>query len=151
MAAPSYDIEISRVLDASRDRVYEAITDPDQFVRWYGPDGFSVARETVELDPRVGGRHRFTMVGEADPRFRSTFDGRFTEVVPGTLLVSSGAWDGIPGQDAPWEAGLSVELLDEGDKTRIVVREGPHPPETSEMGRLAWEMMFAKLEVLVSA
>lgn len=149
MAAPQYDIEINRVLDAARDRVYEAFTDPDQFARWYGPDGFPVARETVGLDPRVGGRQQFTMVGDADPQFRTSFDGHFTEVVPGALLVSSGAWEGIPGQDGPWESNLRVELLEEGGKTRIVVREGPHPHGTSEMGRQSWDMMLAKLESVV--
>jgi uncharacterized protein YndB with AHSA1/START domain len=151
MAAPPYDIEISRVLDAARDVVYEALTDPDRFARWYGPDGFPVARDTVVLDPRVGGRQRFTMVAEFDPQFRTTFDGHFTEVVPSELLVSSGAWEGIPGQDRPWESNLRVELLDEGGKTRIVVREGPHPPGTAEMGRQSWEMMLPKLESVVSA
>jgi len=151
MPAPQYDIEITRVIDAPRDRVYEAITDQDQFARWYGPDGFPVARETVEVDPRVGGRHRFTMVGEADPRLQSTYDGQFTEVVPGAMLASSGAWVGIPGLDAPWESNLRVELLDEGDSTLVVVREGPHPPGTSEMGRQAWEEMLPKLESLVRA
>lgn len=52
MAASPYDIDISRVLDAPRDRVYDAITDPDRFARWYGPDGLPVARGTVEFDPR---------------------------------------------------------------------------------------------------
>ena len=146
MAAPEYDIEVSRVVDAARDRVFEALTDPDQFVRWYGPDGFPVDRDSVALDPRAGGEQRFTMVGEADPQFRTTFDGHFTEVVPSELLVSSGAWHGIPGQDRPWESNLRVELLDEAGKTRIVVREGPHPPGTTEMGRLSWEMMLPKLE-----
>ena len=102
--APQYDIEISRVLDATPDRVFEAFSNPDQFSRWYGPDGFPVARDSVELDARVGGRQRFTMVAEADPTMRTGFDGRFTEVVAGELLASRGAWDGIPGQAAAWDS-----------------------------------------------
>jgi uncharacterized protein YndB with AHSA1/START domain len=151
MAAPEYDIEISRVVDAPRDRVYQALTDPDRFARWYGPDGFPVDRESLALDARVGGRQRFTMVAEFDPQFRTTFHGQFTEVVPSELLVSSGAWEGIPGQDRPWPSNLRIELLDEGGKTRIVVREGPHPPGTTDLGRQAWEMMLPKLESLVHA
>jgi uncharacterized protein YndB with AHSA1/START domain len=144
--ASPYDIEVSRVLPAPPERVFEALTDPDRFARWYGPTGFPVARDSVELDARVGGRQRFTMVSETDPSFRTGFDGRFTEVVQDELLVSSGAWDGIPGQTEPWASNLRVELRGEGRQTRIVVREGPHPPGTAEMGRQAWEMMLPKLE-----
>jgi uncharacterized protein YndB with AHSA1/START domain len=53
---PSYDIELTRVFEAPPERVYQAFTDPDLFARWYGPVGFPVDPETVEIDARVGGR-----------------------------------------------------------------------------------------------
>ena len=34
MTEHPYDIEITRVLDAPPERVYQAFTDPDQFARW---------------------------------------------------------------------------------------------------------------------
>ena len=144
-----YDIEISRVFDAHRKRAFRAFTDADEFARWYGPVGFPARRDTIELDPRVGGVQRFTMVSEADPSMRTDFDGRFTDVVRDELLVSSGSWSGIPGQGS-WESNLRVEFHDEDGKTRLVVREGPHPPGTTELGRQAWEMMFANLEAVLS-
>ena len=76
-----YDIEVTHLFDASSQRVYEAFTVPDQFAGWYGPVGFPVLRDTVELDARVGGRQRFVMISDADPAMRTGFDGRFTEVV----------------------------------------------------------------------
>ena len=144
-----YDIEVSHVLPGSPDRVFKAFTDPELFARWYGPEGFPAAPETVELDARVGGPQRFTMVSEADPSFRTGFDGRFTEVVPNELLVSTGAWGGIPGQAGTWDSNLRVELAKDGSATRVVVREGPHPPGTADMGRQSWVQMFAKLESLL--
>lgn len=147
---PEYDIEITRVIDAPRERVYEAFTDPDQFAGWYGPIGFPVDRDTVELEPRAGGRQRFTMAADTDPSMRTGFDGRFIEVVPDELLSSSGAWDGIPGQAEDWPSNLRVEFHDEGGKTRLVVREGPHPPGTADMGRQAWETMLPRLESLLA-
>ena len=50
-----YDIEIARDFDAPARRVYEAFTVPDQFARWYGPVGFPVSRDSVDIDARVGG------------------------------------------------------------------------------------------------
>jgi uncharacterized protein YndB with AHSA1/START domain len=121
---PQRDIEITRVLDAPPERVYQAFTDPDQFAEWYGPVGFPVRRETIELDARVGGRQRFEMVSDADPSMRTGFDGCFVEVVQNVLLSIRGAWDGIPGQAGAWPSNLRVEFHDHDGKTRLVVREG---------------------------
>ena len=142
----NYDIEVTRDFDAPTERVYEAFTVPDQFARWYGPVGFPVSRDTVELDARVGGRQRFVMVSDADPAMRSGFDGRFTEVAENVCLASRGTWDGIPGQAEPWLSNLRVEFQRAGGKTRVVLREGPHPAGMADLGRQAWEMMFTKLE-----
>jgi uncharacterized protein YndB with AHSA1/START domain len=147
--SPEYDVEITRVLDAPPQRVYRAFTDAEEFVRWYGPAGFPVDPESVELEARVGGRQQFAMVGEEDPSMRTAFDGRFVEVVENALLASRGAWDGIPGQTTPWPSNLRVELDEDDGKTRLVVREGPHPPGTADFGRQAWEMMLPKLEAVV--
>jgi uncharacterized protein YndB with AHSA1/START domain len=146
-----YDIEMTRVFEAPPERVYQAFTDPDLFSEWYGPVGFPVDPQTVEIDARVGGRHRFTMVSDADPNVRTGFDGQFVEVVGNKLLSSRGAWDGIPGQASAWSSSLRVDFNDDHGKTRLVVREGPHPPGTAELGQQAWEMMFAKLESLLSS
>ena len=144
-----YDIELSHTFSAPAARVWAALTDPGQFVRWYGPDGFPVDPVTVEIDARVGGRHRFVMVSEDDPSMRTGFDGSFTEVVPNNRLASSGTWHGIPGQDGGWASNLAVELSEEAGATHLVVREGPHPEGTAELGRASWEMMLPKLAALL--
>lgn len=150
MAEAPYDIEVAHIFRAPPDQVYRAFTDPDQFARWYGPVGFPAPRDTVEIEPRVGGPQRFTMVGEADPSMRTQFDGQFTEVVANQLLVSSGTWHGIPGQQEGWPSHLRVEFRGEDTGTRLVVREGPHPEGTAELGRQSWQMMFEKLEALLN-
>ena len=147
---PQYDLEITRVLDARPERVYRAFSDADLFAQWYGPVGFPVHRDTVELDARVEGRQRFAMVSDDDPSMRTEFDGRFVEVVENELLSSRGSWDGIPGQTETWPSNLRVEFHGQDGKTRLIVREGPHPPGTADLGRQAWEMMLPKLESLLS-
>lgn len=146
MTRPPYDIEITHVFDAPRERVYAAFTDPDQFVQWYGPVGFPVRRDTVELDARVGGTQRFTMVADMDPSMRTTFTGEFTDVMPDELLASSGSWEGIPGMAEPWPSHLRVELHDESGGTRVTVLEGPHPEGSADLGRQAWQMMVGAIE-----
>ena len=126
-AEPQYDIEVIRVLDAPPERVYQAFTDPHLFAEWYGPVGFPVHADTVELEARVGGRQRFAMVSDGDPSMRTGFEGRFAEVVENELLSSRGSWDGIPGQTEPWPSNLRVELHDAGRQDPADRARGPAP------------------------
>lgn len=66
------EIVLSRVIDAPRESVFDAWTDPEQIVLWFGPRGLAI--ETHEIDIREGGVWRFDMVG-ADVRYdnRMTF------------------------------------------------------------------------------
>lgn len=66
------EIVLSRVIDAPREMVFDAWTDPEQLGAWFGPRGLAI--ETHEADIRVGGVWRFDMVG-ADVRYdnRMTF------------------------------------------------------------------------------
>ena len=146
-----YDIEYTHTVAAAPDRVFAAFTEADLFARWYGPPGFPVPRDEVEIDPRPGGVYRFAMVGEGDPSMRTPFDGKVADVVPGSMLAVDGAWQGVPGTDGPWASGLRVELTPDDGGTRVIVREGPHPAGTADFGRQAWAMMLPKLEAAVAS
>jgi uncharacterized protein YndB with AHSA1/START domain len=52
------ELHIERVFDAGRELVWKAFTDPDQVSQWFGPVGYSVARESVDMDVGVGGHQR---------------------------------------------------------------------------------------------
>jgi uncharacterized protein YndB with AHSA1/START domain len=65
------EIVLSRVIDAPRDSVFDAWTDPKQLAVWFGPRGLSI--ETHEIDVRVGGVWRFDMVG-----WGTRYDNRMT-------------------------------------------------------------------------
>lgn len=55
------EIVLSRVIAAPRELVFRAWTDPQHLPIWFGPEGFHV--ETQEIDIRVGGRWRFVFTG----------------------------------------------------------------------------------------
>src|SRR5215475_13300691 len=96
---PRYELEISRLFDAPRELVYQAFTDPDQIAQWFGPIGWSVPRDTVEMDARAGGYQRFVMVNADDPSQRSPVDATLTELVPNELLVGEQSVTGLPGYE----------------------------------------------------
>ncbi len=67
------EIVIARVIDAPRDLVFDAWTDPEQLGAWFGPKGLEI--ETHEIEVREGGVWRFDMVGANGLRYdnRMTF------------------------------------------------------------------------------
>ena len=61
------EIVLSRVVAAPRELVFKAWTDPQHLPLWFGPAGFKV--ETQEIDIRVGGRWRFVFTGPDGTRW----------------------------------------------------------------------------------
>lgn len=59
---------LHRVLPHPSSRIYQALMDPELLPHWYGPQGWSVHPESLELDPRPGGIRRFAMVMDDDPQ-----------------------------------------------------------------------------------
>ena len=55
------EIEISRVIDAPRELVFEAFTEVRHLSRWWGPEGFTTSTRSFEF--RVGGVWDFVMHG----------------------------------------------------------------------------------------
>lgn len=60
-ALPDREIVSTRVLDAPRELVFRAFSDPDLLARWWGPEGFT--NNFQEFDLRPGGAWRFVMRG----------------------------------------------------------------------------------------
>lgn len=58
---PDCEIVSSRIVNASRELVYTAWTDPNHLKNWWGPAGFT--NTFKEFDPRPGGKWVFTMHG----------------------------------------------------------------------------------------
>jgi uncharacterized protein YndB with AHSA1/START domain len=141
------DLVITRVFDAPRELVYRAFTDPEQLAAWFGPVGWSVPRKTVDIDARVGGHQRFTMVDDSDPSMTSAVDATFTEVIENELLVGIQQVDFGAGEVA---FELRLEFHDEGGKTRLAVRQGPYTQEMEGQAREGWNSSFGKLDALLA-
>jgi uncharacterized protein YndB with AHSA1/START domain len=77
------EIVSTRTFAAPRERVFQAFSDPQQLVQWWGPKGFTNTFEEFDLKP--GGAWRFVMHGPngADYHNQSTF----IEVVPPERIV----------------------------------------------------------------
>jgi uncharacterized protein YndB with AHSA1/START domain len=144
--AAKEEITISRVFDASAELVYRAFVDPDQLCQWFGPDGFSVPYESVQIDARPGGFQRFVMVSDEDPTIRSEVDVTFAEVVENELLAGHQEIEGVPGT----RIMLRIEFHQESDgTTRLDLRQGPFTQERGELTKVGWESSFVRLDSLL--
>lgn len=147
----SQELVITRVFDAPRELVYRAFTDPDRLAQWFGPVGWSVPRESVSVDARVGGHQRFTMVNDADPSMTSPADATFTEVVENELLVGYEEVKGVPGFPDGTRLNMRLEFHEEpGGKTRLVLRQGPFDPAIRSDAEQGWGSSFTKLDALLA-
>jgi uncharacterized protein YndB with AHSA1/START domain len=85
------EIRVERVFNATRERVWQAMTTPELVAKWWGR-GNKVVVERMELER--GGHWRFV---EHSAQGTHGFEGRYSEVVPPERVVQTFEWDGMPG------------------------------------------------------
>jgi uncharacterized protein YndB with AHSA1/START domain len=108
------EITLTRLFDAPRRLVFEAMTRPEHVRRWWGilDDRYSVT--VCEIDLRPGGRWRF--VGKS-PHGEVEFYGVYREVVAPELLVFTEIFAAFPDV----ESVVTGVFAEEGSKTRLTV------------------------------
>jgi uncharacterized protein YndB with AHSA1/START domain len=129
----SSELHTSIVIDAAPDKVFDSMTKPDQFCKWFGAN--------VDIEPYVGGR--FAMGGfDLDPG-----GATFVEFEPGrkaTLRYADGMMD-------------SWELEGSGGKTRLTLMQSgfdpanpPYPGWAGWLGGLAALRRYHELPSYIS-
>ena len=114
------EIVLVRVLDAPRNAVFAAWTDPDAFCQWFGPDGFTCT--VREMDVRPGGRACFDMTSGDGTVFTNRFD--YLEVVPGERLVLD---HGSDTDDDPARFRVTITLDEQADGKTVLTLRQLHP------------------------
>jgi uncharacterized protein YndB with AHSA1/START domain len=144
--ADPFVLELTRVLPAPRERVFRALTQPDDLATWWGPPGFTTPE--IALDLRVGGRYRFTMQPPDGEHFH--LSGEFVEVDPPGRLASTFRWDEPAPDDR--ETVVTLWLDADGAATELVVRQGEFATEERlALHRSGWTDSLDKLSALLEA
>jgi uncharacterized protein YndB with AHSA1/START domain len=108
------EIALTRVFDAPRRLVFDALTKPELLKRWLlGPDGWSMP--FCEVDLRVGGRYRYVWRRDSDGS-EMGMGGVFQEVAPPERLVATEKFDHAW---YPGEALSTLVLTERGGKTTL--------------------------------
>lgn len=111
-AAGDREIVFTRVFEAPRRRVFDALTRPDLLKRWHGPHGWSLV--VCEVDLKAGGAFRFVWRRGTDATSDMGMGGVYREVVPPERLVHTERFD------VPWYPGecvITTVLVEESGKT----------------------------------
>ena len=113
--AHAFDLVLERVIDAPREKIYRAYTDPAILSQWFAPKPWRITDAVVE--PRAGGRFNFVMHGPEGERFPNA--GVFLEVVPNRRLISTDAFTPAwkPSGQPFMTARIDLEPTEDG-KTR---------------------------------
>ena len=144
MNAPELALKISRIFQAPREQVFQAWTDPDLLRKWWHMSA-DATTPIAEVDLRVGGRYRLAMKPtDSDDLF--IVSGVYQVVEPPLRLVYTWAWEGPA--DEP-ETLVTVEFLDHGETTEVVVHHGGFvAAERRDEHSGGWEACINQLERL---
>jgi uncharacterized protein YndB with AHSA1/START domain len=144
--AGRFVLELTHVLPAPRERVFAALTQPDDLARWWGPRGFTTPG--IECDLRVGGRYRFTMQPPDGDAFH--LSGNFLEVAPPARLAYTFRWDEPAPDDRETVVTLSLSAV--GGGAELALRQGEFATEERlALHRGGWSDSLAKLSALLGA
>jgi uncharacterized protein YndB with AHSA1/START domain len=109
------EIAMTRVFDAPRDLVFDALTKPELMKRWfYGPPGWSL--DVCEMDLRVGGAYRWVWRGPDGSAMG--VGGVFREVAAPERIVATERFDVAW---YPGEAQVTQVLVEHGGKTTLTL------------------------------
>lgn len=114
------EIHVERVFNASRDRVWQAFTDPTLVAQWWGR-GNTLVIERDEMER--GGHWRYV---EHSDGAQHGFEGRYREVTPKSRVVRTFEWDGMPGHVIV--ESMTLEDLGDG-RTLLRTVSQFHTPE----------------------
>jgi uncharacterized protein YndB with AHSA1/START domain len=127
VSAPSEtEIRMTRLFDASRERVFEAMTRPEHVKRWWGRLGEGYSVPVCEIDLRPGGAWRFV---NRYPRGEATFYGEYREITPPSRLVFTEIFAEYPDVVSV----VTSVFSEEGAKTRLTATVAYPSQEVRDM------------------
>lgn len=152
-SATQRDIVIHRVFKLPANKVWQALTVPEYFKKWWGPEGFTCPSSMMEA--RKGGKYLNCMRGPDGKEYWST--GVVVEFIPEKKLVitdsfadskgniTSASELGLPG-DWPRELLITFELEEADGATKLRLEHEGVPEEMHDECIKGWNESLDKLE-----
>jgi uncharacterized protein YndB with AHSA1/START domain len=106
-------IRLTRLFNAPRALVFEAMTRPEHVREWWGRLGEGYSVPVCEIDFRVGGQWRFV---NRHPKGEAAFHGEYREIDPPSRVVFTEIFEDFPDSVSV----VTSELVEENGKTRLI-------------------------------
>jgi len=147
------ELFITRILDAPRERVWKAWTEPELMKRWWGPKGFTTPY--CEIDLRMGGKFLYCMRSPEGKDYWGT--GVYREIVPLERIVCTNSFADEKGNvvpatqygmsaDFPLEMLVTVTFEELEGKTKLTLRYVGIPAGADRDGaNVGWSQILDKL------
>lgn len=117
-ATSSRELMITRLINASPDKVYRAWTEPSLMKQWFCPRPWTTPH--IETDVRTGGSSYVVMQGPNGERIDNR--GVYLEVIPNQKIVFTDAYTSAwQPSDKPFMTAI-ITFENEGGKTRYTAR-----------------------------
>jgi uncharacterized protein YndB with AHSA1/START domain len=108
------EIVLTRLFDAPRQLVFEAMTKPEHVRRWWGALDERYSMIACDIDLRPGGAWRWVGRG---PKGEYAFRGVYREIAPPERLVFTEIYEPYP----DLESVVTALLTEENGKTRFTI------------------------------
>jgi uncharacterized protein YndB with AHSA1/START domain len=140
LVAAQLTVKLSGIVQASPQRGFEAMTDPEQVAMWWGPEGFTCP--AVSLDPRMGGAYRIAMQPPEGELFHLA--GEYLEVEPPSSLAYTFRWE--PPDPDDRETVARLVLRERDGAAEVELTQSPFATEARrELHRAGWTDTLARL------
>lgn len=87
---PAFELVLTQVIAAPRERVYEAWTKPEQMAQWFAPKPYQLI--VGSMDFRIGGK--FSMAMQEPLGDKHAFTGTYRDIAPPAKLSWTGEFTG---------------------------------------------------------
>ena len=146
MTATERELVITRVLDAPRDLVWRAWTEPERIKQWSAPKGFTIPVAEGELRP--GGAWKSCM--RKPDGTDLWLAGVYREIDEPKRLVFTHAWLDEHGDPGP-ETLVTVTFVERRGKTEMTFRQSGFDSTDSRDGHAGgWNECFDRLDELLA-
>src|SRR5262249_34656847 len=114
MTEAIYELVLSRLIDAPRDKLFRCWTEPALLKQWFGPAPYTTP--IAEVDVRVGGVSRIVM--KSPDGHEMPCPGTYLEIIPNKKLVFTDAYlgDWVPQTSAAPFMTAIITFEDEDGK-----------------------------------
>jgi len=128
MTTGTHEFKIERIFDAPRQLVWNAFTQPELMMQWWGPDYFTCP--SAKIDFQVGGKYLYCMRGPDGKDYWS--GGTYKEIVLLEKIVCTDAFANENGEVVdpvtygfdpvfPKENVVTFTFVDMGEKSKLTI------------------------------